>query len=715
MKELISQNSLGDMEVIYIKEAETQIAGLVMLPKLLKDQFTLEGAWTADSLIQVKVAGDVNPVGFSHGHSMRNSGTTQVLAYERQLVKIKETDTSIRTVLSSNRLEAVHTLTYRQGDPYVRIVTEIKNKSMEEIAVEMISSFSLCGFSPIEEQERMEDFNLYRLQSKWSAEGRLEKQNFTELLLEPSWQRYGAASVRFGQVGSMPVRRFFPWVAVEDEKYGYLTGAQLYHAGSWQIEIYTRDDRAAISGGLADREFGHWMKCLKPGEKFKTPEAVLTVCMGNVDDVSWRLTSAQRKALEEIPECERELPVLFNEFCTTWGNPTQENLLNIVDVIKGKGFRYCVIDAGWYAIGADDWNGDMGDWNINQERFPGGFARTVQAIREAGMIPGLWFEMECVGCNALSFHRKEWQLKRDGYPIQTGSRRFWDMRKPQVIDYLTEKVIGILKQYDFGYLKVDYNDNIGIGCDGAESLGEGLRQYVEASQHFFQRIREEIPGIVIENCSSGGHRLEPSMMALTSMASFSDAHECTSIPVIAANVQRAVLPCQSQIWAVLRREDSEKRLYYSIINTFLGRMCLSGDIDQLSRGQWQIVEQGIEFYNRVKEIIKDGISYRFGEDVGNYNHPAGWQAVLRQKINPADGKKAGMLLAIVHRFHEKGKEEYQKSKNSNVIELSLPEGNWQITDRYGRKKIKSFCHRDRLVLQGMEEFDGVSVVLKRLF
>lgn len=89
--------------------------------------------------------------------------------------------------------------------------------------------------------------------------------------------------------------------------------------------------------------------------------------------------------------------------------------------------------------------------------------------------------------------------------------------------------------------------------------------------------------------------------------------------------------------------------------------------------------------------------------------------MLRQQINPADGKKAGMLLAIVHRFHEKGKEEYQEGKNSNVIELSLPEGNWQITDRYGRKKIKSFCHSGRLVLQGMKEFDGVSVVLKTLF
>lgn len=88
-------------------------------------------------------------------------------------------------------------------------------------------------------------------------------------------------------------------------------------------------------------------------------------------------------------------------------------------------------------------------------------------------------------------------------------RRFWDMRQEEVISYLEDKVVGILKRYGFGYLKIDYNDNIGIGCEGAESLGEGLRQSVEVSRRFFERIRRKIPELVIENCSSGGHRLKP--------------------------------------------------------------------------------------------------------------------------------------------------------------------------------------------------------------
>ena len=149
-------------------------------------------------------------------------------------------------------------------------------------------------------------------------------------------------------------------------------------------------------------------------------------------------------------------------------------------------------------------------------------------------------------------------------------------------------------------MKMDYNDTIGIGCDGCESLGEGLRRNMEASVDFVRRVKEEVPGIILENCASGGHKLEPLMMSLCSMASFSDAHETEEIPIIAANLHRAVLPRQSQIWAVIREKDSLKRIGYSITNTFLGRMCLSGDVTHLTEEQWDVIDRGIAFY---KELI----------------------------------------------------------------------------------------------------------------
>ena len=284
------------------------------------------------------------------------------------------------------------------------------------------------------------------------------------------------------------------------------------------------------------------------------------------------------------------------------------------------------------------------------------------------MKPGLWFEPETCAPESDIFKNEKLLLRRNGYVIDTNGRRFLDMRLEETQAYLDERVIRLLKQDGFEYIKVDYNDSIGLGCDDPDSLGEGLRQNMLGTQRFFRRLREQIPGILIENCSSGGHRLEPSMMALSDMASFSDAHECPEIPIIAASLQRLILPGQSQIWAVLRKEDSLRRLNYSLINTFLGVMCLSGDVDTLSADQWKTVDGAIAFYRSAAPVIRDGKSAFFGNVSASWRHPRGWQAVCR-----TDGCRT---LAVIHTFGG----EYPSSvefpvRASRVLNILCSEGN----------------------------------------
>ena len=88
------------------------------------------------------------------------------------------------------------------------------------------------------------------------------------------------------------------------------------------MEIYRRDDLAAISGGLADREFGHWMKTLGAGESFTSPIAMLTCVHGGVDECCDALTAAQEVPLATLPKSEANLPVMFNEWTSSCGDPS---------------------------------------------------------------------------------------------------------------------------------------------------------------------------------------------------------------------------------------------------------------------------------------------------------------------------------------------------------------------------------------------------------
>ena len=656
-------------------------------------------AWALDSLVQLKCIEDIYGGSFSQGRTMRSGHSTAVLEFIGQKVHKKNGGTSVVTTLQHpSGLRCEHQLSWQGNVPVFSSRVSVRNAGKKPVTLEMLSSFSLGGMTPYAHDDAPNRLLVHRYRSTWSAEGRLDTQGIEDLQLERSWIGHGIACERFGQVGSMPVRGFFPFVALEDREAGVLWGGQLATPGSWQMEVFRKDDFVALSGGQADREFGHWFKTLKAGETYDTPVATIGCIKGNIDQLAQRLSSAQEGSLANLPKIENELPIVVNEWCTSWGNPTQENLLALAKRLQGTPAKYLVIDDGW----AERPGGGIqqnGDWIINRKAFPDGLAATCQAIRDHGLIPGIWFEFEVCNPGSKAFSLTDHHLHRDGRVLQVGSRHYWDFRDPFTFDYLTKKLIHLLRDNGFGYLKVDYNETIGFGVDGAESPGEGLRQHLEGMQKFFRKMREEIPDLVIENCSSGGHRLEPSMMALCAMGSFSDAHETREIPIIAANLQRLILPRQSQIWAVLRKNDTAQRLAYSLAATFLGRMCLSGEVHDLSAAQWKLSVSAMELYRRVYPIIRDGHSTFHGETGKSWRHPQGWQAVLRISKN---GKRA---LLVAHTF---GKI-FPKS-----VQIPLAESGWKIEEAWPEKNgIPANLKGKSLQLDLSGEFRATVVSLRR--
>ena len=572
---------------------------------------------------EVKIIGDSYAGGYSCGLTMGDSGTMEKFQLKAETTCERRYETEDGLSLT------VEHSTAGEGAEAVRTI--FSNHSKEPVCLEMITSFRLRDV-------RVD--RVYRMQSCWSAEGKLKVESVTDLHLEKSWNGCAYRIEKFGNVGTMPVRKYFPFLVIEDAEAEEFIGVQLYLASSWQMELNCKEKETfTISGGIADRDFGQWTKTLKPGESFEAPKAVIAKGTSLLD-VCDKLVKAQKP---DISKLDNSMDIMFNEYCTTWGNPTFDNVKRICDKIADKGIRFLVIDAGWYG-NDENWWDMVGDWVVNEKRFPGGMKAIADYIRSKGMIPGLWFEMESVTSGAANYQKIGQLVQKDGYPLTVGNRRFWDMENPEAERYLTDTVIGILKEAGFGYLKVDYNDTMGMGCDGPEGPGENLRKKVVASQNFFRKIRKEIPDIVIENCSSGGHRLEPSMMELVSQASFSDAHETIAIPLIAANLHRVIPPKQSQIWAVMRATDSDERIYYSLISAFLGRMCLSGDIYDMSDHQWKLIEEGMDFYRQVSDIIRDGKTTLIQADTESYNHPTGVQLVVRKLGNRG--------LAVFHRFEQ---------------------------------------------------------------
>lgn len=682
---------IEDMEAVY-GIAENGQVSFLLVPFGAKECFFEKG--NADPLIQISCTGDASSIGFCAGETRHNSAFTRSFTYVSQNISETGTQKSITTTLrSAEGIVAEHVVIAHKGCRSIRVFTKVTNKSAPDLTLEAISSVNLSGITPYAADEARGRLFLHRFRSRWSEEGRHERRSVEDLLLEPSWADFGVRLEKFGTVGSMPVRGFFPFAAIEDEGAGAFFALSCVCESSWQIETVRIDRNLSVSAGLADYEFGHWRKTLKKGESFATPEVYVTAAFGDLTTVCDRLLDVARHKLLMTQRVET-LPAVFNEYCTTWGNPSEENIGKILQVIDGNDFAYFVIDAGWYANENGGWQDNMGDWRVSKKLFPNGLKPVVKKINDAGMKAGIWFELEVVGKDADAAGDVGHLLERDGKVIISGTRRFWDMRSKWVQTYLTEKVIDFLNENGFQYIKIDYNETVGIGCDGAESPGEGLRTCMNATKAFFKKIREKVPGIAIEICASGGHRLEPGFMELADYLSFSDAHEEKEIPVIAADLQRLVLSQKSQIWAVLRSSDPPKRIAYSVCAGMYGVLCISGDVFDLSEEQRALAKAGVVFYKKASPVIAHGLTKRFGRFQESNRDLRDYQAGVRYGEN-------GQVLVIVHSF-----------AHDAVQEISLPlAGDYEISDQYetGDHEITITGHVLRMIFA--DDFDAVAVLL----
>lgn len=659
------RHPLGPFDALYLMDEDTRAVSLVLLPAGMDHAYanrrpdlmdTAEmqrlaidcPAWSVGSLCHLALRH--HPQCTITGMSLLHGYSTLQLKYADQQVSKADGKTVITTRLEAEEGYAVdHILTHWDGDDGVEVQTVFRNCSQKVMQLDLLTSFALDNLSPFAVNAAPNTMRLHRFYGGWSAEGRRRADDIEALNLERSWYNGRPSCERFGCVGSYPVDRWFPVAAVEDKSQGVFWGAQLAHNGSWQMELSRASDCLAFTGGLADCEFGSWFKLVQPGEAFAAPKAFLSVAKGDLETLCNQMTALHQKYMPLQPAVEQELPMIYNEWCTSWGHPTEQLILDVAHKLQGSPVKYLVIDGGWSrTTNSYLGQGGNGDWIPEDKQFPNGLLHLSREIQAMGFELGIWYEFEVTtkGARVAEPDYDHLHLQRNGEVIYSGdTRSFWDFRKPEVIAFLRERVLDLLRDNEIRFMKVDYNCSIGIGCDGAESPGEGLRQQLDAVREFFLTLRRELPDLVIENCASGGHRLEPSMMDITALSSGTDAHESGEIPVIAANSNLLFLPRQNEIWCVLDKTHTEAQTIFRLTSGFLGRMCLSGDILDMPDSHWRHVEDAMDFYAAIRGVIKDCSTHLHQHfATKSIRYVEGTQAVVMEGKN-------GQTLVVCHSFN----------------------------------------------------------------
>lgn len=694
--------NLGDIAVCFI--TVDGVTETVFVPADMTDRLNDEKlagisplGWMISPETQVHIAlsGDGISNDFSPGNTLRNSDTAFSLKFKGAKYEEQSGKQILIAAFENDKGLVARQVYSCTGAGYLETYTELENRG-DNVIVEALPSFNMARISPFERFDDPNDIVIHRLLSNWSGEGKLYSVSAADIAFEASWSGLGVRTMRISQTGTMPARGYLPFISVEDKKNGVCWAAETEAPASWTIEAIFRNNAISVGGGRGDFLSAHWRKTLKTGETEKTNKAYLTVTKGSLENAAARL-ARHFDDTDEIKDVERDLPVLYNEYCYTWGKPEAKTLEKMLPEIAALGCKYFVIDDGWFYNVYNDKRYVIGDWNVNKEYYPEGLKAFADKVRSYGMIPGVWYEFEGVSEHSDVYRdHPDWLLTRDGKIINNGGRAFLDFRKEEVLNYLREKVIKNLVNCGIGYMKVDYNSNAGFGADGAESYGEAIRQHIDAVLAFFEEIKRSVPSLVLEICSSGGMRHEPRFLSLGDMCSFSDAHENAGGVPVAMNLHRFIPPRKLQIWATIRDDYNADDVKFTVAKAMLGRICFSGNLGNKPQEIIDILKESVSFYEKLKPTIANGETITI-ENVGisTYLFTKGSPYLVRRS---ADGKKK-----IVYAF----------AIDSENHDFSIDCGDYSVLDTFNAPENTHIADGKLLFTSGKEKNFGCVILLQK--
>ena len=274
-------------------------------------------------------------------------------------------------------------------------------------------------------------------------------------------------------------------------------------SGQWALRLERpAPDDLVLRAGQQDTHL-----LLHPGETIRTPRILLVWWSGQ--DRLRGHNGLRRVLLDHyLPRIDGELvapPITANTWFTfNQGNEvTEANQLESIAAMAPLGVEVYWLDAGWFQGG---WPTGVGSWDPKPESFPRGLKPLADAAHERSMKFIVWFEPERVHpASHIGREHPEFVLRTgdgDGlFNLGDPEARRW------LTDYLSERI----EKWDIDIYRNDFNiDPLPFWqkADAPDRRGMTEIRYVEGLYAMWDELRQRRPGLWIDNCSSGGRRID---------------------------------------------------------------------------------------------------------------------------------------------------------------------------------------------------------------
>jgi alpha-galactosidase len=293
----------------------------------------------------------------------------------------------------------------------------------------------------------------------------------------------------------------FPFFNVQYGDKGVI--AAIGWSGQWRATL----DRTAIGPTTLRAGMEKLSLSLHPGEKIRTPRILLLPWKGD------RLTAHNRfrrlLLFEYGPRLNGRplgLPLAlqcFDRYASKvpdWG--TEAVQLRVAKAAYNAGCDADWLDAAWFEGGFP--NG-VGNWFCPTERFPKGLKPISDACHQLGLKFIVWFEPEHVAPGS--------QIAREHPEFVFGADKggLFKLSDPAARTWLTDLLSRRITEFGLDCYRNDFNmDPLGYwrGADATNRVGMTEIRYVEGLYALWDDLLAKHPGLYIDNCASGGRRID---------------------------------------------------------------------------------------------------------------------------------------------------------------------------------------------------------------
>ena len=214
----------------------------------------------------------------------------------------------------------------------------------------------------------------------------------------------------------------------------------------------------------------------------------------------------------------------------TWGGLSPEIHRAKLDNVKKHRLpaELYQIDAGWHGdettpVSTHDyfdlWPQTVGVWKPLPALFPDGIGALGERCREAGMGFAVWFEPERMpSWNRIVTEHREYFIG-SRLPDAAGNGEIWDARYFLMLDlgygpareWITDRISDVIRESKMEVFRLDFNyEPLPFWRYNDEPDRRGVTEirYINGLYAMLDELLRRHPGLKIDNCASGGRRLD---------------------------------------------------------------------------------------------------------------------------------------------------------------------------------------------------------------